>query len=109
MVDTICSDSLKPGELRLFPAGILTPANHLINSHQMSLPTALELGRKLGYAMPLQVDVLAVGAVNVETLSEELTPSVAGAVERALSMIQEWLAGKGEEYADAEDREASVC
>ena len=97
IVDTIRTGRAKPGTLYFFTAGILVQGNHLINSHQMSLPTALELGKRLGMPMPTQVDVVAVEVEDVETLSEQLTPRVAAAVSEAVRMAQGWAVGVLEE------------
>ena len=90
VVDSIQSGR-EPGTMRMFEAGEFTPSRNLTTSHQISLPTALELGRRLGCSMPQRVDVLAVEAQDVETLHEGMTVCVAGAVEPALEKIQLWL------------------
>lgn len=91
IVDTIESGAVEPGKIRLFEMGTLTPSRQLTISHQLSLPTALELGRRLGYSLPDRIDVLAVEAVDVYTLSEQLTPAVAAAVVPALERIDTWI------------------
>ena len=90
IVDSIRTGKVDPGTLHSFPAGELTPSHHLTTSHQISLPTALELGRRLGYEMPEQIDILAVEALDLETLSEELTPPVRAAVKEALCRVWDW-------------------
>jgi len=104
IVDTIRTGKAPPGTLHYFPAGKMAPANHLINSHQMSLPTAMEFGKKLGASMPLQIDVLAVEAEDVETLSEELSPPVADAVNAALAQIHRWIQKQTGPTAHGENR-----
>jgi hydrogenase maturation protease len=69
----------------------------LTTSHQINLPTALELGNRLGYAMPERIDILAVEAQDLETLSEELTPPVRAALPEALRLVREWIARNREE------------
>lgn len=91
IVDTICTGKAAPGTLHSFPAGALTPSNNLTMSHQINLPTALELGRHLGLDMPAVVDVIAVEAKDLETVSEELSPPVRSAVGVALTQIEEWI------------------
>jgi hydrogenase maturation protease len=86
-----------PGAIHFFPAGNLTPSEQLINSHQISLPTALALGRQFGLALPETVDVIAVEAQDVETLSETMTPAVAGAMDETLVRIKEWITDTREE------------
>lgn len=107
IVDSIRTNKSQPGTLMFFKACLLVPGNHLINSHQMSLPTALKLGTELGLTMPLQIDVLAVEVEDVETLSEELSPSVAGSVDDAIKAVQSWISSSRREKKEAhEDRKA---
>ncbi len=91
IVDTIQTGKSPPGTLHQFESGAFTPSTHLTTSHQISLPTALELGRKLGAEMPAQVDVLAVEAQDVTTLHEGLTPEVEKAVASAVSSVRDWI------------------
>ncbi len=91
IVDTIITGKAEPGTLHVFPAGALTPSYNLINSHQISLPTALELGKQLGMAMPSDIRVVAVEAQDVETISERLTPPVEQAVEKAATAVEDWI------------------
>lgn len=91
IVDAIKTDIAEPGTLHHFTAGIFTPSYGLTTSHQMSLPTALELGRRLGYDMPQDIQVLACEAGDIETLGEELTAPVALSVEPATEYIRQWV------------------
>jgi hydrogenase maturation protease len=97
IVDTIRTGKAAPGTLHSFAAGVLVPSHHLTTSHQINLPTALELGKRLGYAMPEHIDILAVEARDLETLSEELTPSVRAAVSDALRLVRDWITQNGVE------------
>lgn len=94
IVDTIVTGQDPPGTIRLNPLGQFTPSYNLTTSHQMSLPTTLEFGRKMGMAMPDRIDVLTVEAADVETLSERMTPAVEAAVGPAAARIMEWVSGK---------------
>ncbi|MEW6051178.1 MAG: hydrogenase maturation protease [Candidatus Zixiibacteriota bacterium] len=92
VVDTIITGNAPPGKLHLFAAGALTPSRGLINSHQMSLPTAVALGKELGLNMPTEISVLAVEAQDVHTLSEQLTPPVEAALDEAVTIVTDWMA-----------------
>ena len=91
IVDTILTGRVAPGTLHIFPADALAPSRNLTTSHQISLPTALELGKRIGAQMPRVVEVVAVEAEDLETLSEELSPSVRAAVSEALDLIKVWI------------------
>lgn len=92
LIDSIVTGGVPPGTLHFFPMGTLTPSRNLTTSHQMSLPTALELGRRLGYQMPEHIDVLAVEVADVTTLNESMTGPVKSAIEPALVHVNQWLA-----------------
>ncbi len=81
----------QPGQLHFFEASLLTPSRHLVNSHQISLPSAIRLGVQFGMTMPEKIDVLAVEAQDVETLSERMTTPVAGAVAEACERVVRWV------------------
>lgn len=104
VVDTIVSGKAKPGTLHFFPAGQLTASNNLISSHQINLPTAVRLGTELGIDIPEDIDVLAVEALDVETLGENLTAPVTNAIDRAVSLIMDWVQSKIEKSKKDESR-----
>lgn len=91
IVDTILTGVSAPGTLSIFTAGILTPGKNLVTSHQISLPVALSLGKMLGAEMPPVVDIITVEAEDLETFSEQLTPAVQQAAEKALDLVKEWI------------------
>jgi hydrogenase maturation protease len=109
IVDTIVTGKAAPGTLHCFPAGMLTPSKHLTTSHQISLPTALELGKRLGLEMPKTVDVIAVEAQDLETLSEELTQPVQDALEGAIGCIRKWVSEKAAEDLQNDRKQQDVC
>lgn len=91
IVDSILTGKVDAGHIHFFPANVAVPSRALVGSHQISLPVALSLGDRLGLVMPEEIDVLAVEAGDVCTLSEQMTPPVAAAVEPAIRQIHEWL------------------
>ena len=101
IVDSIMTSKVKPGTIHFFAADYLTPGNGLINSHQINLPTAIQLGQQLGYAMPKQIDILAIEVEDITTISEQLTPAVASAVDTAIDKISFWINATRKEMAYA--------
>ncbi len=91
IVDIIITNKANPGTIHYFPAGLLTPSHNLNSSHQISLPTAIELGKAMKIDMPNKVDVLAVEAEDVITLKEELTPVVAESIPEVIKRVQNWI------------------
>ena len=102
IVDTILTGKDAPGTLRQVSASAFVPTHHLTTSHQINLPTALELGKHLGISMPKTIDVITVEAEDVVTLSEKLTPRVEQAVEGALHLILEWVEQNSKEKVNCE-------
>jgi hydrogenase maturation protease len=100
IVDTVVTGKVRPGELHFYPRGYWTPSRALVSSHQISLPTALKFGEILGQRMPDIIDILAVEASDVQTLSEEMTAPVKAAVDDAVSMVEQWIQDKTDEVND---------
>jgi hydrogenase maturation protease len=76
------------GEVVRYEARDFAGGHRYSSAHSIGLPTALELGRELGYDMPADVIVFAVEALDVETFSEELSPPVAAAAERVIELVR---------------------
>ena len=96
IVDTILTGNAEPGTIHFFHHGYFAPSLNLVSSHEVSLPAALKLGGLLGLNLPGTLDVLAVEAADVSTLSEQLTPPVESALQPAVERIKDWLDGKQE-------------
>jgi len=97
IIDTIVTGKAEPGTLHFLRMGHFTPAKNLTCSHQISLPTALNLGRELAIDMPDDIDILAVEAKDIETLDENMTHTVEEAVSGAIIRIMEWIGSNNEE------------
>lgn len=91
IVDTIKTQVSRPGTIHFFPMDRFAPSLNLVNSHQISLPTAVKLGTSLGYSMPRSIEVIAVEASDVETLSESMTEGVKRALPDVIDQIREWI------------------
>jgi len=60
---------------------------HLSSAHDVSLPTALEIGHSMGIRLPQKIMIVAVESHIVYEFSEELTPPVAAAVPEATTLV----------------------
>ena len=103
IVDSIVTGHAPPGTVHEFPMGALTPSKNLTTSHQISLPTALALGKRLGMELPEVIDVIAVEAQDIETLSEHMTEPVARAVDEAIAIIRKWIENQSLKESDHAD------
>jgi hydrogenase maturation protease len=66
-------------------------SGHTTAVHDVSLITALKMGRSMGAALPDRIDVVAIESPYVYDFTEELTPPVAAAVPQAVEMVFELL------------------
>ncbi len=90
LVDAICTGTHAPGTiLRLGPDDL--PTQHTASSHDVNLPTALQMGRALHLKIPDDIRIIAVEAANVLDFSEQCSPAVSAAlpsvVERVLAAV----------------------
>jgi hydrogenase maturation protease len=79
----------RPGEIVRYEAKDFKGGHRYGSAHSIGLDTVLELGHKLGYDMPREVTVFAIEAEDVETFGEELSPAVADAAERVLTLVRD--------------------
>jgi hydrogenase maturation protease len=97
IVDTIITGDYEPGHLYFIQMGYNVPTTTLVSSHQISLPVALQFGKKMGLSMPELIDVLAVEAQDLYTLTESMSKPVEKAVEKAVVRINGWIKVKEHE------------
>ena len=60
---------------------------HTSSPHGISFTTALELGKRLGMALPYEIVIFAIEAKDVVTFGEECTPEVERAIPVAVDMV----------------------
>ncbi|MBI2975369.1 MAG: hydrogenase maturation protease [Chloroflexi bacterium] len=90
LIDAICTGTHPPGTiLRLGPDDL--PTQHTASSHDVSLPTALQMGRAMHLKIPDDIRIIAVEAANVLDFCEQCSPAVSAAlpavVERVLAAV----------------------
>ncbi|SYZ73420.1 conserved hypothetical protein [Candidatus Zixiibacteriota bacterium] len=111
IVDTIITKKVEPGTVHFFPMGDLIPSRNLAGSHEISLPNALKLADLMGINTPDDIDVLAVEAQDVETLSEQLTEAVKAAIPEAVEYVKGWVVLRNQEISsngNGEQKSASI-
>jgi len=62
---------------------------HAASPHEVNFATALELGNRLGLALPQQITIFAIEVENVNSFSEECTPEVEHAIPVVADMMGE--------------------
>ena len=60
---------------------------HTTSVHDTSLQNALRLGKEMGASLPEEVIVVGITTNHVYDFSEELTPSVAAAIPKAMNIV----------------------
>lgn len=87
IIDAIQTAEGKAGQIyRLAPEAFDT-SRHAASPHDVNFLTALELGKKLGLALPQEIIVFAIEAVDVTTFSEECTPELSRAIPACVEMV----------------------
>ena len=87
LIDAVTFDDTEPGEIfRIHPQDLRTSLR-IRSVHEIDLPTALELGRRLDMGMPDEVLIFAVQAQDCLTLGERLNEPVKAACARAVDMV----------------------
>ena len=76
IIDSIMTETGKPGELYKLGLEDLKSVLALSSSHGVDIATALTLGERLGYAMPTHVSIYAVEISDNTTFSERCTEKV---------------------------------
>jgi len=76
IIDAIQTRDGKVGQIYRLEPEAFAATRHATTPHDVDFATALELGRRLGLALPQQIIILAIEVENVSSFSEECTPEV---------------------------------
>jgi hydrogenase maturation protease len=87
LVDSIQFDGLEPGAVVRIEPGDLHTSLRLRSVHDVDLPTALELGRRLGLEMPAKLTVFGIQAQDTLTLGENLTEAAQRGLSKAVELV----------------------
>ena len=93
LIDAIQTVGGEAGQIYRFGPEALALTSHTASPHDTNFITALELGHKLGMALPRQIVIFAIEAVDVTTFSEECTSEVSQAIPVCVEMILQELNG----------------
>ncbi len=86
IVDAICTGAYPPGTvLHLNSDDIAT--QHASSTHDINLPTALQLAATMHLKMPERIRIIAIEAENVLEFSEQCSPAVTLALPRAAEAV----------------------
>jgi hydrogenase maturation protease len=65
----------------------ISPTQHSASAHDTTLVTALEMGRRIGLALPEEIIIYAIEVENVLDFGEQPTPAVAEAIPQATAAV----------------------
>lgn len=93
VVDAIQTRDGKAGQVYRLGLEDLPSSLHSATLHDVDLPTALELGRRLGMEMPRQVIIYAVEVADITTFREGCTPEVERSIPEVAHLVLQELKG----------------
>ena len=93
IVDAIQTKEGRAGQIYRLSPDAFNNTRHASSPHDVNFATALELGSKLGMAMPKHIVVYAVEVTDITTFSEEFTPKVKQAIPECIKRIIKELNG----------------
>ena len=91
IIDCLVSGERRPGTIVHIDDSDLAGSVRLTSFHDISDPTAMALGRKMGWEMPSSIAIWGIEADTADVFSESLSPSVAEAVEKVTAEVIEYL------------------
>ena len=87
LLDAIQFEGLQPGTVvRIQPEDLHTSLR-IRSVHDIDLPTALELGRRMGFDMPARLTVFGIQAQDMLTFGELLTESARRGMNKAVDLV----------------------
>jgi len=87
LVDSIQFEGLEPGTVVRIEPGDLHTSLRLRSVHDIDLPTALELGRRLGLEMPAKLTIFGIQVQDMLTLGESLTKAAERGLNEAVDLV----------------------
>ena len=91
LIDCLVTGEYPPGTVVRLDADDVRGSVRLNSFHDLAFPTALALGRDLGWPMPSEVAIWGIEATVADRFGEHLSPPVADAVNRVASAVLAFL------------------
>jgi hydrogenase maturation protease len=87
IIDAMKSGQQPAGSIRVFPLAAASGTRHTFCAHDGDLGTILTLARDLGLAIPQEITIIGIEALEMEIFSEELSPAVRAALPAAVAAV----------------------
>lgn len=91
LVDCLTTGLHRPGSIVRLSADDFAGSVRLNSFHDISYPTVMDLGRRLGWEMPDDVAIWGIEAEQTDEFGEDLSPAVEAAVAGVVSQIKEYV------------------
>jgi hydrogenase maturation protease len=91
IVDCLTTGNYAPGTIVAIDESDLAGSVRLNSFHDISYPTAMALGRQMGWAMPENIAIWGIEASSFGTFTEELSPAVAESIHEVAHQVTEFL------------------
>ena len=92
LVDAIQTVNGAPGAVYRLEMADFNTSKHTVSPHDMDLPSALDLGKKLNLKVPQAISIVAIEIPDACVFSHDLTPPVQAAVPEAVKQVRAVLA-----------------
>ncbi len=106
IIDAIQTRDGKVGQIYRLEPEALDASQHLSTPHDVNFATALELGKKLGLALPQDIIIFAIEVKDITTYRERCTPEVEQVIPIATEMVMQELKGNRQFYPGYE---SEIC
>jgi hydrogenase maturation protease len=87
IIDAIRTPQGKPGQIYQLRPGSLYGTLHTDSTHGLDFVSVLDLGRKLGLAMPREITIFAIEAQDVNTFGEDCSQEVRLAIPTCIEKV----------------------
>ncbi len=87
IIDAIQTRQGKAGDVYRLGLDDLPAPLHSFTVHDVSVRSALDIGRKMGLPLPKETVIFAIEVADVSPLREGCTPQVEGAISKAVSLV----------------------
>ena len=87
LLDAIQFEGLKPGTVVRVDPDDLHTSLRIRSVHEIDLPTALELGRRMGFDMPGKLTIFGIQAQDMLTFGESLTEPAERGMDKAVDLV----------------------
>lgn len=94
LIDSIQTRGGRAGQVYRLDAADFAATRHVASPHDVNLATALELGKRLGLALPREIVIFAIEVQDVTTFGVSCTPEVERAIPKVVQTVATELAGQ---------------